>query len=209
MAGRGGVRAVDFNQWLPTCSASRAQWRRAGRAQWRPRPRGAGPDARRRLSPSPNSRARSGVLVSCREATSQRSSTVAGRQVQLRARRRITESSHHAHDCHFRHAGACRHDAVSASRALPEAVISSQALSTSQPAGCLCLAAGATLLGSCRQMRHVLRYGVALQPFDAALATEATVLHAAERRLRTRCNEVVDRQITDLHPFGQAIDIAC
>jgi pimeloyl-ACP methyl ester carboxylesterase len=27
----------------------------------------------------------------------------------IRARRRITESSHRAHDCRFRHAGACRH----------------------------------------------------------------------------------------------------
>jgi hypothetical protein len=27
----------------------------------------------------------------------------------FRARRRMTESSHRAHDCRFRHAGACRH----------------------------------------------------------------------------------------------------
>ena len=65
----------------------------------------------------------------------------------LRARRRIPESSHRAHDCRFRHAGAAgihdfagrtkasrgrRHDAVSASRALLEAVISRRTLSSTR-----------------------------------------------------------------------------
>ena len=50
-----------------------------------------------------------------------------------------------------------------------------------------------------RKVRDILDDGVALQALDAALAADATILHAAEWRLRARCHEVIDRQVADFN----------